>query len=123
MKMFRGPRQPFVGLALSAATGIALGDLIHLPHPAMVVSGLIAAMFAAFLFWRPHPIGTYLLVGWSFLVLHNVRTTDTPGLWLSARLGERPRVVTATGAVVSEPKIATNGIATFLLRLRSIELE
>src|SRR5947207_2590813 len=123
MKMFGGPRQPFVGLALAAAVGIALGDVISLPHPAVVLTGALAAIAGIFFLWRPNPVCVYLLVVCSFLVLHNVRTSDTPGLWLSARLGDRPRVITAIGAVVSEPKIAANGIATFLLRLTTIELE
>ena len=42
---------------------------------------------------------------------------------LPGQLGERPRVVGATGLVVSEPKIASNGFATFLLKLKSIEFE
>jgi competence protein ComEC len=123
MKMFWGPRQPFVGLALAAASGIALGDVIRLPDSAFLIAGSLAAIAGILLTWRPNPVCVYLLVAWSFLLLHNVRTSDTQGLWLAARLGDRPRIVTASGAVVTEPKIAANGIATFLLRLSTIELE
>src|SRR5213078_1519084 len=50
-------------------------------------------------------------------------TSETEGEQLAAELGNRPRIVAATGSVISEPKIAPNGFATFLLRLESIELE
>ena len=39
------------------------------------------------------------------------------------RLGESPRMVTATGTVVSEPKISPNGFASFLFKLRSVQLD
>jgi len=42
---------------------------------------------------------------------------NTEGLQLADQLGSRPRVVTATGAVITEPKIAPSGFATFLLKL------
>src|SRR2546430_7282491 len=48
---------------------------------------------------------------------------DTPGRWLASRLEDRLRAVYATGCVVSEPKVAPSGMATFLLQLDSIELE
>src|SRR5207248_8850592 len=59
----------------------------------------------------------------SFLILHELRTTATPGNALAKRLGERPRMITVTGAVVSEPRVADSGKASFLLHLSSIELE
>ena len=68
-------------------------------------------------------IPTYAIVGLGFFLLHDLQTSDTEGQQLAAQLGNRPRVVTATGIVVSEPKIAPNGFATFLLRLESVEFE
>src|SRR4029077_5533268 len=62
-------------------------------------------------------------VGSAFFLLHNFRTGDTAGLKLAAELTERARTVRAIGVVVSEPKIAPNGFATFLLQLESIEFE
>jgi len=58
-----------------------------------------------------------------FLVLHNLETSNTEGQQLADELGDRPRVVTATGYVISEPKVGPSGFATFLLKLRSIEFE
>lgn len=66
---------------------------------------------------------TYAFVGLGFFLLHSVQTTDTPGLQLAARLGEQPRVVTVTGRVMTEPKVAPNRFATFLLKLSAIEVD
>jgi competence protein ComEC len=63
------------------------------------------------------------LVLFGFVLLHSARTQDTPGKRLAAQLGERARVISAVGNVVSEPKIAPNGFATFLLKLKSVDLE
>ena len=56
-------------------------------------------------------------------LIHNFRMRDTIGVRLAADLTERPRVVTAIGVGILEPKIAPNGFATFLLRLESIEFD
>lgn len=117
------PRQPFVGLALAAMLGILLGDMVGLPASSIHSSAAAIAILAAVLFWRSHPVLIYVLVACSFFVLHNVRTIGTPGLRLAALLGEKSRVATATGEVVTEPKFAANGFSTFLMRLRSIEAE
>src|SRR5712691_9399214 len=58
-----------------------------------------------------------------FFLLHNFRIGDTAGLQLAADLSDRPRVVSATGFVTSEPKVASNGFATFLFKLESIEFD
>jgi len=58
-----------------------------------------------------------------FFLLHNFTTQNTQGQQLADELGSRPRVVTAIGSVITEPKIAPSGFATFLLKLKSIEFE
>src|SRR5205085_1032998 len=108
---------------LTATIGIASGELVRLPDYGLTIGLVSAVIAAAALLWKPHVIVTYLFVLCSFFLLHDLRTSRTAGLTLASRLGERPRVVTARGAVVSEPKIAKNGIATFLFRLNRIELE
>src|SRR4051812_24103806 len=123
MKFPRMPRQPFVGLALAAMLGILSGELVGLPASLILSSAVAIAILGLILFWRPRPILIYALVGCSFFVLHNSRTIGTPGLRLAALLGEKSRVATATGEVITEPKFAANGFATFLMRLRSIETE
>ncbi|MEY2440043.1 MAG: competence protein ComEC [Verrucomicrobiota bacterium] len=123
MNLFRGARQPFVGLALAAATGILIGEFLPPPRFPMV-GGIAITILGGLVLLRWPRLGlTYLLVGWSFLLLHQIRTTDTSSLLLAARLGERSRAIVATGAVVSEPKIAPNGLASFLLKLSSVEVE
>src|SRR6266576_2038309 len=99
MKLLSAPRQPFVGLALMAAVGI-----------------LVA------LCW-PKLAATYLVVAAGFFLLHKFAITNTAGQQLADKLGERPRVVTVVGCVITEPKIAPSGFATFLLKPKSIELE
>jgi hypothetical protein len=117
------PRQPFVGLALMAATGIAVADYFPIATTDWLLAGTIFMAFAVAVFSWPKVGSTYLLVCAGFFLLHNFRTGDTPGLRLVSDLTERPRVVRAAGVVTSEPKMGTNGFATFLFQLESIEFE
>jgi competence protein ComEC len=123
MQLLPASRQPFLGLALTAAMGIGIGDFVPLPANALTVAIVSAAVAAAVLLWKPRVVVTYLFVFCSFFLLHELRTSTTAGLILSSQLSERPRVITATGAVVSEPKLAENGIASFLFRLNTIQLD
>ena len=75
------------------------------------------------LFWRPRLGLAYLFVGLSFFLLHAIQTTDTPGKLLASRLGERSRAVMVTGSVVGEAKVGSSGVASFLFKLTSLELE
>ena len=117
------PRQPFVGLAMMAAAGIIAADFIPIPAFQWVVWTIGFVLFAAVLFWEPNLVLTYLLVGAGFFLIHNFRFFDTAGLRLASDLTERPRIVTAIGFVTSEPKVVSNGFATFLFKLESIEFE
>src|SRR5205823_938965 len=117
------PRQPFVGLALMAALGIIVADFFPIAAPYWWLASLAFALFAIPLFCWPNLGSTYLLVGAGFFLLHNFRSGDTAGLRLAMDLSERPRVVSAVGFVRSEPKAASNGFATFLFQLESIEFE
>src|SRR6266567_2041118 len=123
MKLLNLPRQPFVGLAGMAGLGIILADFSPLPSSALLTISIVAAVCFVILLRWPMVIATYAIVGLGFFLLHDLQTSNTEGQQLGAQLGNRPRVVTATGIVASEPKIAPNGFATFLLRLNSIELE
>src|SRR5947207_1412414 len=117
------PRQPFVGLALMAAFGIVVADFFPIAAFHWWFAAIAFALLAIALFSWPNLGSTYLLVGCGFFLLHNFRIGDTAGLQLAADLSERPRVVNALGFVTSEPKLASNGFATFLFKLESIELE
>jgi competence protein ComEC len=123
MKLLGSSRRPFVGLALAVTAGIVTGEFIRVPVDAIAVGFAVFAVIGLLLLWRPNGLCVYAFVFCSFVFLHNLRTTATPGLSLAAKLGERPRVVTVTGAVVSEPKSSEGGKASFLLQLNSIEFE
>src|SRR6266540_2731801 len=123
MKFLSAPRQPFVGLLLMAAIGIIIADLFPLSSAALTVLTIILAICIVIAGWRPILLATYTIVGIGFFLLHNLETSNTEGWQLADEFGGRPRVVTATGCVITEPKIAPSGFATFLLRLKSIEFE
>ena len=123
MKLLSAPRQPFVGLALMAAMGIIMAEIFPLPSVAVIATAIILALCILTLACWPRLLATYGMVAAGFFLLHNFQTRNTEGQQLADQLGSRPRVVTATGTVITEPKIATSGFATFLLKLKSVELE
>src|SRR4030095_16919934 len=123
MKFLNAPRQPFVGLSLMAAAGIIFGDVFPLPSAVLTLLTFVLAICIVIVAWRPLLLVTYAIVGFGFFLLPNLDTSKTEGQQLADELGGRPRVVTATGYVVTEPKIASSGFATFLLKLKSIEFE
>jgi ComEC/Rec2-related protein len=123
MKVLNLPRQPFVGMAGMAGLGIIFADFLPLPSSALLAISIVVAICCVIVLRSPRVIATYAIVGLGFFLLHDLQTSNTEGQQLAAQLGNRPRVVTATGIVISEPKIAPNGFATFLLKLESIELE
>jgi competence protein ComEC len=123
MKFLGAPRQPFVGLALIAATGIISAEVFPLPSIALSATAIILAVCILAVTCWPRLLATYAIVGAGFFLLHNFATRNTQGQQLADELGSRPRVITVIGSVISEPKIAPSGFATFLLRLKSIELE
>ena len=114
------PRQPFVGLAVAAMVGIAVADYAPaFSAGAFAVVGGVA--LAALLIRRS--VVTYLFVVAAFFLLHSLRVTDSPGLHLAQLLGDDLRAVSARGFVVTEPKSAPSGVSTFLIALKSIDLE
>src|SRR5437870_105730 len=123
MKLLSAPRQPFVGLALMAAIGIITAELFPLPSVALTVTAIILTACIFAVAWRPRLFATYAIVGAGFFLLHNLENSNMEGQQLADELGTRPRVVTATGCIISEPKSAPSGFATFLLKLESIEFE
>ncbi|PYL03412.1 MAG: hypothetical protein DME31_06585 [Verrucomicrobia bacterium] len=123
MKLLSAPRQPFVGLALMAATGIITAEILPLPSVALIPTAIMLALCILSLACWPRLLATYAVVGAGFFLLHIFETKNTEGSQLADELGNRPRVLTATGCVISEPKIAASGFATFLLKLKSIAVE
>src|SRR5262252_901591 len=123
MKPLNAPRQPFVGLALMAMTGITVAEVVPVGPTAIVSAAIVLGSCILIALRWPKFAATYLIVAAGFFVLHKLTTTNTAGQQLADKLGERPRVVTAVGCVITEPKIARSGFATFLLKLKSIEFE
>src|ERR1043166_4744074 len=123
MKLLNAPCQPFGGSALMAAIGIIVAEVFPLPsvapHAGAIILGLCILSVAC---W-PRLLATYATVGVGFFLLHNFQTNSTEGQQLADELGNRPRVLTAIGSVIGEPKTASSGFATFLFKLKSIELE
>ena len=114
------PRQPFIGIAAAAGTGILWADFALNALPSVAVVLGILALIA--LLWR-RSLAVYALVVIGFFIVHHLRTSDSPGRRLAAELGEKPRPVTVTGSVASEPKISATGFASFLLQAESIEID
>ncbi|HLW34405.1 MAG TPA: ComEC/Rec2 family competence protein [Chthoniobacterales bacterium] len=117
------PRQPFVGLALAAGIGIFVADHLPLTVSAWPTAGIVFVLSAALVFIWPRAGLIYFIVSGGFFLLHNFRTGDTPGLRLATELGTRARTIRVTGIVATEPKIAANGLTSFLFNLESIEFE
>ncbi|PYI97987.1 MAG: hypothetical protein DME98_06100 [Verrucomicrobia bacterium] len=123
MKLLSAPRQPFVGLALMAAMGIIAAEIFPLPSVAVTPTAIILALCILTVARWPRLLPTHAIVGAGFFLLHNFQIMNTEGQRLADELGSRSRVVTAIGCVTSEPKTAPSGFATFLLKLKSIDLE
>jgi len=123
MKLLTAPRQPFVGLTLAAATGIIVAEVVPLAPAALILAAVLFGICILIAICWPKLPATYLIVAFGFLLLHKFTTTNTAGQQLANKLGERPRVVTAVGCVITEAKVSASGFATFLLKLKSIEFE
>src|SRR6202171_5963982 len=114
------PRQPFVGLALAASTGILVADVA--PNRPLVLAIALAVLALTALLSR-NSFAVYGLVATGFFILHVLSISDSPALRLARELGEKPRPVSVLGWVVSEPKISPNGSASFLFQAESIEID
>jgi hypothetical protein len=114
MRLLNAPRQPFVGLAGAAAMGILVAEFVPLSAFALSAIAIVVAVCTTVLLFWPRLIATYLVVWSSFFLLHNFQTNNTEGQRIAVQLGSRPRTLTATGCVISEPKIAPNGFGAFL---------
>jgi competence protein ComEC len=114
------PRQPFLGLAISAMVGILVAD--RWPNCSVRVATAIAVLSVVAWLSR-RSLALYALVVGGFFFLHSARTTETPGLVTARLLGDAPRPITVHGAVVTEPKVSERGSASFLLEAQTIEVD
>src|SRR6516225_6349977 len=111
MNPLSAPRQPFVGLALTAITGIVVAEILPVPSMALAPAAILLAACILILASWPRVPGTYVVVAVGFFLLHKFATTSTEGQQLANKLGDRPRIVRAVGCVISEPKVASSGFA------------
>ena len=89
-----------------AATGIIVAELVPLASTSLISAAIVLGICILIALCWPRLIATYLIVAAGFFLLHKFATTNTAGQQLAAKLGERPRVVTAVGYVITQPKIA-----------------
>src|SRR5215470_15340602 len=102
MRLLSTPRQPFVGLALVAAVGIIVAELVPLAPTALISAAIVLGLLILIALSWPKLAATYLIVATGFFLLHKFATTNTAGQQLAEKLGERPRMVTAVGCVITE---------------------
>ena len=114
------PRQPFVGLAIAASTGILAADLWPNHSAALLAIFLLLGLIALL---TARSIAVHAFVAFSFFLLHSLRVNDPPAVKLARELGDEPRPVTVCGTVASEPKISPSGTTSFLLQAKSIEID
>ena len=91
------PRQPFVGLAISAGAGIILADFF----PGFFVASIVTVIAALIALRWSNSLTIYLLAALAFFALHSFRIVNAPGRKLADHLGVRSRTISVTGAVVS----------------------
>jgi ComEC/Rec2-related protein len=108
-------------LVVAAGVGVVAAEF---SKPSWFSADFLLVSFAVaslVVFCRPRPLLSYLIVAFGFFALHSLRTSDTCGLRLAQKLGERPRRVNAVGRVLDEPKQGRNGFATFPFKLAVID--
>lgn len=114
------PRQPFIGLAAAASTGISIADWA--PNYSFVSLGVMPLLTLAAVLSR-RSVAVYAVVAAGFFLLHSLNTADLPGGGIIRQLEDHPCPVIARGHVVSEPKISRHGTSSFLLQTESIEID
>src|SRR5437764_4359790 len=113
-------RQPFVGLVLAAIIGIAAADYFPALTGPILLIAIVGALAA--LRWSFTPL-VFALVGATFFALHSARISNTPADVLAQIAGQRPHPASVVGSVTTEPKIESNGNATFLLKLHDAKID
>ncbi|HKP93621.1 MAG TPA: ComEC/Rec2 family competence protein [Chthoniobacterales bacterium] len=114
------PRQPFLGIALAAVSGILVAD--NWPRHSLGVLGAFATL-TVFGWISGRSLAVYASVAFAFYLLHSLATTDSPGMQLARGLGDDPRPATIQGAIISEPRLSQRGTSSFLLAVETIEID
>ena len=105
---------------MAASAGILAADFAPSSSPALFAGVVLLAVIALI---SRQSLAVYLVVAGVFFSVHSWRMTESPGVRLARQLGSEPQPVIVQGAVISEPKSSARGMASFLLRLESIEHE
>src|SRR4051794_19297451 len=95
------PRQPLIGLAVSAGLGTIVAD--RWETPALWAFGFVTLGVLA-VFLRPSAITCWLLCGLTFFELHTLRHHAGEAKLLAREFAGGARVVRATGIVWNEPE-------------------
>ena len=103
---------------MAAGAGILVAELAPRWGLALGAALAVAALIALI---SRNSLAVYAIVAGAFFSLHSLRITESAGMRLARQLGSEPQAVTVLGSVASEPKISAKGLASFLLRLDSIE--
>ena len=105
VKREKGPRQPLIGVAVSAAGGIILAE--NTPSSAWVIG--VLCLVAAAIVWQLRSSGLVLILTVAaFFGLHRIATRGSPGLKLSELLGNQTCTASAQGVVIEEPEIRSS---------------
>src|SRR5438132_13344238 len=88
MRFWQKPRQPFVGLAIFAAIGVACADRFVV-DVRLALSGV--ALFAALALWRRTAVAVWLLIASVFFLLHHFRWWENSARRLDAALAAEHR--------------------------------
>jgi hypothetical protein len=79
MKLLSAPRQPFVGLALMAAVGIIVAELVPVRSTVLILVAIVLAICILVALCWPKLAATYLIVASGFFLLHKFTITNTAG--------------------------------------------
>jgi competence protein ComEC len=120
MSLLPRERHPFVGLAMAAIIGTIAAD--YFPTLDFLVTMIAAAGALACVLW-PSRTFVFAVVSAAFFCLHSSRILHTPADRLADFAGNEVRAVSVVGTVTTEPKIETNGVATFSFRLKSVRFD
>lgn len=101
--------------------GIWFADRAGVQSHAIAFTGFLLAACAAVLI--PKSLATYVCVGAAFFCVHNARIDAAQRTDVSRLVANEATAVTASGVVISEPRISPRGTASFTFALQSIEID
>ena len=109
------PRQPLVGLSLSAIAGILVAEYVPI-SPGWIIAPAGVLAIAGWR-WRG---AIHVFVFAAFAVFHLLGARDSPGLRLAKQLESGSRTLIASGTIIDEPRetVTSRGETQFVFPLR-----